>query len=330
MKISLSFCIYKNKMQNPFFGIERIIFEKYINDLSSDTFKVLMKLLYIARTTDDNLKIRSDRALRRAIGINTVIADSIWNELVSYGLVIKKEKQDRNVYILNGKKIREDNNIYKDGKDPRNLKVVVFNLEESTVTDTLDDESCLTEIKRTLTDVDDELSNELLKLTQLLRKHDTDRGKQFRINDLRKLLASFVKYDNSILKETCYRYNNDGSIAGMRGYRYVLRIAESVDNDLKNPNKSRKFARDGYRIVGGVEIKKTTADAPDKLKQREEGELKFARKLALGRVDDNIIYRKLLQNNIKKLVELWNIGVKLLTDEGLQDKIRSNYSWLNL
>lgn len=313
-------------MQN--FDFECII-KNYIDNLSGDSFKVLMKLISLAKSTTDNFKIRSNRALRKTIGINTVIADSIWNQLISYELVRKKVKQNRIIYMLNGTKICEDNNI---SCELRNLKIIVYNEQDEVDEkfETLADDRILLEIKKTFVNMDTESINELLKTIQLLRQYNLTKDKHFRLTDLKKIFAGIIKYDNSIIKEACYKYNSNGTIAGLRGYRYVLKIVEGTSDDLKNPNKNRKFAREGFRIVGGIEVKKTTADAPEKPKQLESSELKFARRLALGRVNDNIVYRKLLQHNTKKLVEFWNIGKKLLTDEGLQEKICSDYSWLSI
>lgn len=311
---------------SEYFNIEKVFFEKYINELSGDAFKSLLKLMYIAKNTGKDLRIKNDTILRKVIGMNSVMSGSIWNELVQKNLVIKKDRRNKLIYILNSKKIKEDNLEYK--KELRNLRIEIDVIEDD-VNESIDliDKQIVSRIKRVLIDVDEPLLESLLKMVHLLIKYEQGREKSFKLIDLNKLLSGLVVYEVPVLKEVCDRYNNDGRIAGMRGLKYVLRMAEGINNDLKNPNKKRKYAREGFRIVGGIEVKSTTAQAPDKMKQKEEGEHKFARKLAMGCA--GLIYEKLLKNNeIGKLNRLYAIGTDMLINEGLEDKIYRQYEWI--
>jgi len=315
-------------MSKLFFETEIVVFEEYINKLSSDAFKVLMKLLYAAKTTNSDINIRSERSLRKVVGISVTLADSIWKELIDCELVSKRENKNGTVYTLNGRKIRDDNAKFRGHKEPRSLQVIVSDIKPKEYTENLTEKQVVVQAKKVLVDADDELID-LLKVTvELLTRHNTDKGKKFTSSELRKLLAGFVKFENSVIKETCYKYNNDGKIAGMRGYRYVLRIAEGIEKDSKNPNKNRKFAKEGYRIVEGKEIKKTTADSSDNIEQKRAGEIKFAIKLASGKVKSSVIYKRLLETDIPKLKLLYKTGCYMLEKNNNESNIYKGYDWL--
>jgi len=300
------------------FAIPRVFFEKYINELSSDAFKVLLKMLYLAKTSSNDVNIRSNRVLRRIVGMNTAYADSVWNELIKYELVIKKERRRRCTYILNSKKIKLDNNEFE--SDMRNLQVTIFKSKEESAVDSLEastDEAISKKIKRTFTNVSNSLFDELVKTAQLVRKHNVDREKRFTSIDLGHLLAELVKYDSSVLEEICYRYNNNPKIAGMRGIRYVARMAQGVELDLKNQGKIKH-----QKNITNEHSKEETE------KRKNEGERRFAIKVATGNVKDNIMYKNLLKQDVNILVDIWKKGVAILKDENRESEINDKYEWL--
>jgi len=296
------------------FEIERVFFEKYINELSSDAFKVLAKLLYLAKTTESDIEIKTNRLLRRVIGVNVAYSSSIWNELIEYGVVTKKVRKGKIVYVLNSKKIRNDNAEFEiQAQKVRSLSVAVYNIDRviPEAFTGLDDDVIRRKIKSTFENVSDELFEELVKTVQLLKSYHTDREKRFRLSDLGKFLIGLVKYDNSVVKEVCYRYNNNSKIAGMRGLRYVLRMAQGISLDKKN-------------------IKKDTVDDEKIIEKRKtEGEQKFAIKLALGNINGSLIYNRLLKNQeYEKLTDYWHKGVIILEAANRKNEIFNDYGWL--
>jgi len=299
------------------FAVQRVFFEKYINELSSDAFKVLLKMLYLAKTSNNDINIRSNRVLRHIIGMNTAYADSVWNELIRHDLVIKKERRRRCIYILNSKKIRLDNEEF--DSDVRNLQVTIFKLKQDNTdsSEVPSDEVIGKKIKRTFTNISDSLFDELVKIAQLVRKHNVDREKRFTTIDLGHLLAELVKYDSSVLEEICYRYNNNPKIAGMRGIRYVARMAQGVELDLKNQGKIRR-----QKNVTNEHSKEETE------KRKNEGEHRFAIKVATGNVQDNLMYKKLLKQDVDALIDVWKKGVTILKDENRESEIYNKYEWL--
>lgn len=303
-------------MEKLFFNIERVVFEKYINELSNDAFKVLMKMMYLAKTSENDISIRSNRLLRRLIGMNVTFADSIWNELITAELVIKKERQNRTIYILNSKKIRSDNTQF-EGPGLRNLRVTIFNTEQAEVLDhtVLADEIIDKKIKQIFNNLDESLSKSLMTTIQLLKKYHTDRDKKFTLSNLGAFLIGLVQYNNKILRKVCDKYNTNKEIAGLRGFKYVLRMAQGM-------NIEKKDSKD--EVDDAITIKEAE-------KQKEDGERKFALKVATGIADSSIIFAKLIeQKQYEKLKHIWQKGTEILKEKGQEEKIYNNYDWLKL
>lgn len=296
------------------FKVERVFFERYINELSSDAFKVLIRMLYLARETETDVEIKTNRSLRRVIGVNVAYSASVWNELIEAGLVNKKVRKGKIIYVLNSKRIRTDNTEFvEEKKELRNLTVTVYNIDRTTPEALvgLDDDIIRKKIKSTFENVSSELFEEIIKTVQLLKSYHVERDKRFRLSDLGKFLVGLVKYDNHVVKEVCYRYNNDSKIAGMRGLRYVLRMAQGINLDKKN-------------IAGDTEDDKKIVED-----RKIEGEQKFAIKLATGNVDASVIYKRLLKNQeYGKLTDFWHKGVSSLVDAKREDEIFKEYGWL--
>jgi len=302
---------------SAFFEVERIFFEKYINDLSSDAFKVLLKMLYLAKTSDNDVSIRSNRSLRRIIGVNIAYADSIWNELVTNELVIKKERKKKTIFILNSKKIRSDNQQFVESiGEIRNLQVTILGIEEQTEVidiNIISEDTVARKVKQMFESTEPALLTEITKTANLLRQYHIDREKTFKFSDLGKFLLGLVSLDSNIIQETCYRYNNDARIAGMRGFRYVLKMAQGIKSD-KESTKNKNVTN----IKGKEEVEERT----------REGEKKFAIKVATGKAEDSMIYKRLLKDDINKLKSIWQDGVDLLSADNRDDEIFNKYDWL--
>lgn len=300
---------------DTYFSVERVVFEKYINELSSDAFKVLLKMLYLARRTTDDIKVRSNRSLRRIVGLDTTFANSIWNELIENHLVIKKEKDSRTVYILNGEKILQDNADYQTSKGPRAISVTVFDAKgEIRSVVELSDESLREKIESMFGEkVDADLVQSVSTTVSHLKRYYAERERKFRMSQLTEMLAGLVKHNNDIVKRACDRYNNSNKLAGNRGFRYILGIASGMCDDVKKVVDDRQ------------EIEHVTG------KRKEEGELKFAMKLVTGKAYDSHIYKKLLKaDDFDKLNELWQLGFSELKSSGDQDSACKDYEWLKI
>jgi hypothetical protein len=302
---------------NEFFEVEQIFFQSYINLLSSDAFRVLLKMLYLSRQSDNDINVRSVRSLRKIIGLNTTFADSIWNQLLEHKLITKKERGSRIIYSLNGEKIHEDNLQYVKGHEaPRNISVTVYNSEQKfTNVVTFSDDDIKDKITAVFGDVSESLILSLVKMINLLKKYYIDREKRFRMGHLIELLTGLVKYNNIVLEKVCNRYITNPKISGLRGVKYVLSTAEGIAEDMSNtPEKIDEQLSEKNAV-----------------KRKEEGEIKFAIKLATGNVDDSLIYKRLVKvNDVNKLNELWKMGADKLREEDRFEEINKSYEWLNL
>jgi predicted transcriptional regulator len=300
-------------MEKSFFSVERVFFESYINILSSDAFRVLLKMLYLSRQTHNDVKVRSMRSLRQIVGLNVSFADSIWNQLIEHGLVNKKERGSRVIYTLNGTKISEDNAQYIESQAaPRDISVTVFNSEQKfTNVVTFTDDELKEKIESVFGNVSDSVIPKLVSMINILKKYYIEREKRFRMSHLSELLTGLVKYDSTVLERVCNRYISDVKISGKRGLKYVLKMAEGISNDDNAPKIDEQLSE---RMAS---------------KRKEEGELKFAVKLATGNIEDSLIYKRLLKTNeTDKLNHLWKKGVMQLRAEGRLDEIDEGYDWL--
>jgi len=297
---------------NSYFEVEKVVFEKYIDELSSDAFKVLLKMIYLARTNDNDMHIRSARALRKSVGINIAYAHSIWKELVDSDLITKKERQDSITYVLNGRKIRQDNAEFSENDQLRNIRVTVFaNEQQQEEQREISDEVIKQKIQLVISEPDNILVDSLLKTIKLIQKHCRERDKRFTLGTIAQFLLDLSNFDKITLKEVCYKYNNNLKIAGLRGFRYVVRMAEGISVETKNKPH--------------IDEEQVTRDTE---KQKQSGEKQFAIKLAIGNIIGNAVYAKFLNNNVDELRRLWKLGCKMLRDEQRENKIYDGYNWL--
>lgn len=298
-------------MARSFFSVELVFFENYINELSSDAFKVLLKMLYLSKTTDRDISIRRNRALRRIIGMNIVYANSIWKELVDRELVICREKKSSITYTLNSQKIKQDNSEFSD-EQFRDLSVTVFKINENVQVDPsqpLSDDAIKNKIKQIFENIDTVFLNDLTKTVQLIQKYHVDRQKRFRLSHLGEFLVSLVKYDNKTIRHVCCKFNENKRIAGNRGFGYFLRMLQSIS--IERP----EFKIDEKIIE----------------KRKEDGERKFFIKIATGKITNSVIYKQLIDGNkIEQLKELWQNGVEILKSENRANEIYSDYDWLKV
>ncbi|MDO8641792.1 MAG: hypothetical protein Q7R33_09715 [Nitrosarchaeum sp.] len=291
-----------------YFNVERVFFEHYINELSSDSFKVLLKMLYLARCSDDDVNIRSNRSLRRIIGLNISIAESIWDELIQKELVVKKDRQHKTIYMLNSKKIKQDNlenteNI----TELRNLKISIYNVGERSLPTNFDvtDEQIKNKISNVMVNADAAMLDALFKTVKLLQQYHLDRDKKFSLATLGLFLTSAVKFNNQSILVACQKYNS-GNFAANRGFKYVLKMIEYTGMELRDRKE--------------VQTEKLNVEND---KRKEDGEQKFAIKVASGQANDSLIFQKLLKNDIEKLKILWQQGAEILKERNQEDLIRS-------
>jgi len=298
-----------------YFAIETIVLEKYINELSSDAFKVLLKMIYLARTVSDDVSIRNAKTLRKTIGINITSADSVWKELVNYGIVIEKEHENAITYVLNGRKIRQDNSEFSAKDHLRNIRVTVFTDEQKQEEQKqVSDEFIKQKIQLVLSKPSSILIESLLKTIKLIQRHCMERDKRFTVGTIAQFLLDMSNFDEAILNEACHKYNDNPKIAGQRGFRYVFKMAEGISMELQDKPRVNKEA-----ILQETE------------KQKQSGTQKFSIKLATGNVLDNAIYQKMLTNNsVDELVRLWRMGADILRTENREDELFSDYEWLKL
>jgi len=287
---------------------EKLIFEKYIHDLSGSAFKVFLKLIWMSRKSSE-IKVRSDRMLRRSFCIYSN-SELVWNELINANLVIKKSKRDRSIYILNWKKLKEECNC-----DCR-LRVIVFHVTELATHEVanVDDNVIVKMIKSAK--FDNALVPGIFKLIMNLKKYHLDKEKWFLLKDVKRILFILVKYDSRIIHETCERFNRSPKISGVKGMRYFIKMIEGINAEFKQP------------VVKKTENDENKNKEVDKRKR--EGELKFAIKIAIGDAENSVIYKRLLSNNESELVRLWNLGVEELKKDGREDEIVKDYEWLKL
>lgn len=287
--------------------LEKLIFEKYIHDLSGSAFKVFLKLIWMARKSSE-IKVRSDRMLRRSFCIYSN-SEQVWDELIHANLVIKKVKKNQSSYILNSKKFREECNC------DLKLRVIVYHSTELEINEVsnVGDEIIVKMIKSAK--FDNVLVPEIFKLIMNLKKYHLNKEKWFLLKDVKRVLFILVKYDSRIINETCSRFNASSKIAGARGLRYLIKMIEGINTEFKQPT-----------------VKKIDDETKNKEvdKRKKEGEIKFAIKMATGDIEGSIIYKRLLKSNISELVRLWQVGVEELRKDGREAEIVKNYEWLKL
>lgn len=305
---------FDKKTIMTYFAIEQIIIEKYINELSGDAFKTLLKIIYIARSNDDDINVRNTKMLQRILGVNSIDSNSVLNELVNYGVLIKKDRQNKITYILNNKKIRQDNLPYLDNNLLRPAKITIFSTQESKdVNETngeISDDVIKNKIQQVLASTDTILVDNLLKTIRLIQKHNDEKERRFSFTMIAKFLVEMSAFNVNLIRDVCQKYNNNPSIAGLRGSRYVLRMAEGISKD----NKS-------YEVDEHLTKEMT--------KRKQEGEAKFAIKLAKGHdIAENTIYLKLKKENVDELNRLWQMGADILKSQQKENEICYLYEWL--
>jgi hypothetical protein len=299
-----------------YFTIEQIIIEKYINELSGDAFKTLLKIIYIARSNNDDINVRNTKMLQRILGVNSIDSTSVLNELVNYDVLIKREKQNKITYILNNKKIRQDNQIYSENNVLRPAKITIFSVQESKVlnevVDEISDEVIKKKMRQVLASADTILIDNLLKTIRLIQKYNIEKERRFSFAMLAKFLVDISVFNVHLIMDVCQRYNNNPSIAGLRGSRYVLRMAEGISKEDPSYGIDENFTVENER-------------------RRQEGEIKFALKVVRGLdIDESAIYLKLKRNNVDELNRLWQIGADILRLQQKEDEIYYAYNWLKL
>lgn len=290
---------------SSFAELEKVIFEKYIHELSGSAFKVFLKLIWIAREKQE-VKVRSERMLRRMFCIYSN-SEQHWDELIDNGFVIKKTKRDRSIYNLNYKKLKQDS-----GQGLK-LDVIVFKTIEIGTNEVADvaDDIIIKMIKSTR--FDNYIVPEIFKLIMNLKKYHVTKEKWFLLKDVKRVLFILVKYDSRVIYETCQRFNTSSKISGQRGIRYFVRTIEGINLEYKN--------------VKPIEDEKDKIVENKTNKHKSEAEKKFAVKVATGLIKNNLIYKRLL-NDIEELNKIWSIGVDELVKENREKEIFYNYEWL--
>jgi hypothetical protein len=286
-------------------AIEKLIFEKYIHELSDSTFKVFLKVIWLSRKTD-KVKVRSHRMLKKLLCIcnNTEL---VWNELVHACLIIKKERKTYSTYVLNSKKLKEEC-----GQDFK-IKIVIFQKTEFELknVDSVGDEVIVKMIKTAK--IDNILVPQVFKLLMNVKKYHLEKDKEFLLKDVGRILFILVKYDSKVIIETCNRFNTNEKLAGFRGIRYIAKMLEGIDNEIKQ-----------IKIINEpCDDKKVEVDS-----RKQEGEKKFAIKLAIGDVENSIIYKRLLKSNVEQLQTMWQIGIEELKKSNRENEIFYDYDWL--
>ena len=297
-------------MELPFFSLERVFFEKYINELSSDSFKVLLKLYYLANNKSDNVMIRRRKTLRRLIGINIALAESIWIELIAAGLVLKREKRNCAIYTLNAEKIKADNTSFIETYNgARNIEITIFESQNQVKPIQVTKDFVKTSIESIFGDVSDNILRAILQTVNHLKTYYNNREREFKPHQFAELLSSLSDFNAEEVKIICDRFNAS-KVVGQRGFRYIVGIANCM---LKEGQ---------LRIVSEENVEQIT------INRREEGERKFAIKLASGDIEeDNVIYQK-FRSDVDRLNNLWFIGAAYLLEKGQKLKINKSYDWL--
>lgn len=289
-----------------FIDLEKIIFEKYIHELSGSAFKVFLKLIWIAREKHE-VKVRSERMLRRMFCIYSN-SEQLWDELINNEFVIKKTKRDRSIYSLNYKKLKQDSG------QVLKLDVIIFKTIETGTNEVADvsDDVIIKMIKSTK--FDNAIIPEIFKLIMNLKKYHVTKGKWFQLKDVKRVLFILVKYDSRVIYETCLRFTTNQKINGQRGIRYFVRAIEGINSE--------------YKVIKPVEDIEVKQESENQTNQRKsEGENKFAVKIALGQIENNRIYNRLL-DDVDELNRIWDKGVSILKKENRENEIFYNYEWL--
>jgi hypothetical protein len=300
------------------FNIEKIVLEKYINELSGDAVKVLLKIIYLARTTKDDIHINNARMFRKIVGVNVIAAKIALKELIDSELIIEKKWQNEKMYTLNSKKIQQDNEMSTQqqfNNQLRNVTLTVFDNEQvvQEKQKKMSDDAIKQKIRQVFTSSDSFLIELLFQTVKLVQRHCIDRDKRFTFGTIARFLREISDFDKVIVIKACQTYSGNLNIAGQRGFRYIIRIAE---------NKLKKLKDQPY-IDQEVELRETE-------KRKQSSTRRFSIKLAIGSVLDNTVYKKLLtNNNVDELKRMWKIGADILRTKNREDELFCNYEWLN-
>jgi len=283
-----------------YFELERVVIEKYINELSGNAFKALLKIIYLAQNSNE---ITARKIQQKTFGVSSFNYGDIYDELVRYGLLIKKEKSNRIVYILNSKKIRQDNIENTDKDDLNSIKITIFKTNKIVE---ISENVILNNIKKILVLNDCVITDNLLKVIKFAQKYNIEKERKFHLAIVTNFLIEISKFNFQSINDTCLKFN-EACRTSPKNFSYFMAIIKDILIDDKSD-----------------EINQSVIDETNK--RKIEGELKFAARLAKGHnILNNAIYLKLLnKQNFDELNRLWSIGVKKLDEKD----ICYNYDWL--
>ena len=294
-------------------ALEKKIFEDYIYDLDDNAFKVFMRLLWLSCKRDE-INVRRKRTLRRLLCINMHESKAIWDNLIDCNYVTKKELKNRTVYYLNYKKLKVDCGF------ENKLKIVIheknFIVERRDEVVIAEDEAITRLVRKTFAKSHKNLVVDINRVLQNLRLYHIEKNKSFTKQDVARFLLIILNYDDDVIIRFCNRYNSP-KIAGQRGLSYSIKTLQKMNIEKSDDTKTQIVAE----TVPSAEVDK----------RKIEGELKFAIKIAIGDINNSLIYKRLLKSDdIEQLTKFWKIGVEELRKDGRENEIKKSYDWLKL
>jgi len=302
---------------DEFYSIHKVFLNRYIYQLSSQAFCVLLRFYKFYLNNRESGKSVSIPfyTFQKEILVNDnhEECESIWLELDKWDLIKRYYKQG--FYELNLTEINRYN-IEEFGKDNESKKER-FKIFVKQRKKKIQRKKNNAHLKNYIGMITSRFSNKRIreKIQKLIDGHSEYLVKsknKIELKDIRDLFGPLWKISDNLIEKVCDVYNNNTKYYGKKSEKYIHGILRNV---LKqNDEKETKFKYENLD-----EFKK----------KKEDSDKKFALKIAKGDIKDNISYKSYLElKDFKGLEKLYNVGIKLLKEQGNEKEIFKDYEWL--
>lgn len=291
-----------------------VIMNSYPQLLSDGAYKLLVRLLYASRITK-SIEATDLVSMNRRIHIDSIYSESHWLELIDRRFLTVRRLDDRTVYKLDHNRVNND--CGKEDFGPLRIFLQSTDANVKNQEGDLDDDSIRAMIIKYLgADTSKPLIDNVMDTVRKLIAYSIENDKDFTSIELRKMLNSLSAHDHHVIDETCHIYNDDPEKHLTKGWGYIKGMAKNIAS--RPINKRTTFRK-------AMDLNFKVRDNPE----RNERSDKFALKLVMGNMESNKVYKNLLEKNRPRLIELYNRGIELMRESGLETRdAYRNYEWL--
>ena len=243
----------------------QVFFNKYLYQLTSDSFCVLLRLynLYLENQDKKEIEINSTNFKKILTNIEYEKSKWVWAELEQLKLV-NTFSYVHNSYELNLSQICIDSDI-PTTKDK--FRIIIKNgklIKRKELKPQIPEY-----VNNFVSKYDSKLQAKIMTMVEGVIQYLIKAKNKTSYSDMHNLLMPFVSVDDEVINKVCDIYNNKISAYGKVHFQYIHGILRNVEK--------------------GKTIKSHQYDYVDKYKKEFEDEKKkFALKLVLGKVQDNV------------------------------------------